>query len=338
MRRILHRTLFTTFVGLLGIVALAGLNVAAEPKKLEYAIAIHGGAGHDAAKLPPEERQAREATLRRALEIGVGVLKNGGASLDAVEQVVRFLEDDPHFNAGRGAVFNTEGGRELDASIMEGRHKACGAVAGVRIVKNPVSLARLVMTRTRHVLLVGDGAEAFAKDQQVELVDPDYFSTPYQRDKFEKARKNAKQSPNNRDGHMGTVGCVALDRHGDLAAATSTGGTSHKLFGRVGDTPIIGAGTYADNATCAVSCTGIGEHFIRHAVAHDLSARMAYQGVSLAEAANHVLHKTLQPDTGGLIAVDRNGVIVMDFNTVGMARAAADSAGRFEVHLGPRGD
>ncbi len=333
----LRFSLYRALLCLLGIVALPDLTVAADPQKIAYAIAIHGGAGDDAAKLPLEERQAREATLRKALEIGVGVLKQGGASLDAVEQVVRFLEDDPHFNAGRGAVFNTEGGHELDASIMEGRRKACGAVAGVRTVKNPISLARLVMTKTRHVLLVGDGAEAFAQDQGVELVEQDYFSTPYQRQKFEQA-KQAEQQKNADDGHMGTVGCVALDQHGDMAAGTSTGGTTHKLFGRVGDTPIVGAGTYADNATCAVSCTGVGEHFIRHAVAHDVSARMAYQDASLAEAVRQVLHETLQPGTGGLIAVDKNGGIVMDFNSVGMARAAADSTGRFEVSLGPQED
>jgi beta-aspartyl-peptidase (threonine type) len=325
---------FLCALSLIGFLALPAASHA-QPGKIEYAIAIHGGAGDDPAKLPPEERRAREQALRKALEMGVKILREGGESLDAVEQVIRFLEDDPHFNAGRGAVFNADGGHELDASIMDGRNKACGAVAGVRTVKNPISLARLVMTKTRHVLLAADGADRFAKEMGVEQVSQDYFSTPRQHANLEKAKREEREK-SKADGHMGTVGCVALDRHGNLAAGTSTGGLTNKKFGRVGDSPIIGAGTYADNATCAVSCTGQGEHFIRHAIAHDISARMAYQGQTLEGAVSAVIDKTLKPLTGGLIAVDKNGAIALDFNTAGMARAAADSTGRFDVKLGAK--
>ncbi|MBW3600916.1 MAG: isoaspartyl peptidase/L-asparaginase [Planctomycetes bacterium] len=319
------------FLLLIGFAALSDASSAAEPQKAGYALALHGGAGDNAAKLSPEERQGREATLRKGLEIGIEILERGGASLDAVEQVIRHLEDDPHFNAGRGAVFNADGGHELDASIMDGRDKSCGAVAGVRMVKNPISLARLVMTETRHVLLAGPGADRFAKEMNVEQVEQDYFTTPFQLERFQ---RKAKPPAKEQDKHMGTVGCVALDRRGNLAAGTSTGGVTNKKFGRVGDSPIVGAGTYADNNTCAVSCTGVGEYFIRHAIAHDVHARMAYLDASLEGAVRHVLHETLEPNTGGLIAVDKSGRIVLDFNTVGMSRAAADSTGRYEVQLG----
>ena len=257
--------------------------------------------------------------------------------MDAVEQVIRFLEDDPQFNAGKGAVFNSDGGHELDASIMDGQTKACGAVAGVKTVKNPISLARLVMTKTQHVLLAGDGADRFAKEMKVDTVDQKYFWTEEQHQAWLKAREKQKQlegdTPSS-TAHKGTVGCVALDKQGNLAAGTSTGGLTNKKYGRVGDSPIIGAGTYADNKTCAVSCTGIGEHFIRNAVAYDVSARMAYKGGSVKEAVSHVIHQILKPGDGGMIALAHDGSISMDFNTPGMARAAADSSGRFEVQLG----
>jgi beta-aspartyl-peptidase (threonine type) len=313
------------------LLAKAGDLPGDEPRQMEYAIVIHGGAGDDPAELSEESRLARTTALRGALELGVEVLKGGGTSLDAVEKVIRHLEDEPQFNAGRGAVFNADGGHELDASMMDGRNRACGAVAGVRTVKNPISLARLVMTKTRHVLLASEGADRFAKEMGVELVPQDYFSTPFQRERLNRA-KQAENSAKT-DAHMGTVGCAALDRHGNLAAGTSTGGLTNKRFGRIGDSPIIGAGTYADNATCAVSCTGVGELFIRNAIAYDISARMAYQNASLEDAVAQVIQKTLPKDSGGVIAVDRHGKIVMDFNTAGMARAAADSQGRFMVSL-----
>jgi len=291
---------------------------------MEYAIAIHGGAGSDPAGWSAEEREEREKTLREALTLGRNLLAEGASSVDAVEQVIRVLEDHPLFNAGRGAVLNADGDAELDASIMDGRDKSCGAVAAVRRVKNPISLARLVMSSTRHILLAGDGAERFAAQMQVELVEPEYF----------RVSRGPDGSSRKGSSLIGTVGCVALDRRGNLAAGTSTGGLKGKMVGRVGDSPIIAAGTYADNATCAVSGTGIGEQFIRHAVAYDISARMAYREASLEEAVHVQLFERLRPGDGGIIAVDRNGAISMQFSTAGMPRAAADSAGRFEVHLG----
>lgn len=299
-----------------------------------YAIALHGGAGTEPDKMTPAARQAMEASLGKALDVGVEILRAKGTSLEAVEQVIRYLEDDPQFNAGRGACFNSVGKHELDASLMDGRTKACGAVAGVRTVRNPISLARLVMTKTRHVLLMGDGAEQFADEMKVDRVENEWFSTEGQRAKWEKAKARELEKKADTTKKMGTVGCVALDLSGNLAAGTSTGGITNKRWGRIGDSPIIGAGTYADNATCAISCTGTGEEFIRHNVAHDISVRVAYRGDALATAVDHLLRKVLKPDDGGLIAVSKTGEIVMDFNTDGMARAAADSRGKREVKLG----
>jgi len=326
--------------------------------KPKFAIALHGGAG----KSPADQTPAVEASLAKALDIGVGVLEKGGKSLDAVEQVLRFLEDEELFNAGKGACFNAAGGHELDASIMDGRTKACGAVAAVRTVRHPISLARLVMEKTKHVLLTSDGAEKFADEMgdAIQRVENSWFDTDRQRRAWEKTRaEKTKQSRlelrslpltthhspltpstthdspvTSDEAHYGTVGCVALDSSGNLAAGTSTGGITNKKYGRIGDSPIIGAGTYADNATCAISCTGIGEQFIRNAVAHDIAARLAYLKQPLAAAVHDVLHKTLQPDDGGLIALSSDGTIVMDYSTAGMARASTDSSGRREVKIG----
>lgn len=314
------------------------MSAAGPPERLRFALALHGGAGKVKQNMSAEEIQEVEAALGQTLARGVGILDGGGTSLDAVEQVIRLLEDDPHFNAGRGAVFNSAGGHELDASIMDGRTKACGAVAAVRTVKNPIALARLVMEKTGHVLLASDGAEQFADEMRVERVENRWFDTEKQRRAWEASRRPKPEGDQQSqsappDKYYGTVGCVALDAHGNLAAGTSTGGRTNKKFGRVGDSPIVGAGTYAANATCAVSCTGIGEEFIRHAVAYDLSARMAYLRQSLPEAVRAVLHDTLRPDDGGLIAVTGDGTIVMDYTTAGMARAAADSAGRREIKI-----
>ena len=319
----------------------------AVPTKIEYAIAIHGGAGVEPATLDPERRVAYERSLAAALRAGQASLADGGTALDVVEQVIRRLEDDPLFNAGRGAVFNSAGGHELDASIMDGRTKHCGAVAGVTRVKNPISLARLVMTDTRHVLLAGAGADEFARSMQtrpgIELVENEYFSTDDRRSQWRQAVEEAArggastgrgEQPSSPGDGKGTVGCVVLDRHGNLAAGTSTGGLTNKRFGRVGDSPIIGAGTYAHNAACAVSCTGTGEHFIRNVIAYRVAALMEYRELPLDEAVRDVIFKTLEPDVGGLIAVDRDGHISMHMNTPGMARGAADSTGRFEVLLG----
>ncbi len=312
-----------------------------------YSIAIHGGAGINPAKLTPETKQKIEQALERILRFGKEELASGKHALDVVEQVVMQLEDEPLFNAGKGAVFNATGRHELDASIMDGKTLQCGAVAGVRTVKNPIHFARIVMEKTPHVLLAGDGAEAFAEEQskidsKLVLVDNSYFSTPERRREWE--RRN-HIPPNGKATELedeekelgskkGTVGCVVLDRFGNLAAATSTGGLTNKKFGRVGDSPIIGAGTYANNQSCAVSCTGAGEHFIRHAVAYQVSARMLLQEVSLQTAVEQVMFKVLEENTGGLISVDHQGEIVMLTNTPGMSRGAANSKGLFEVSIG----
>lgn len=286
-----------------------------------YAIVIHGGAGTiRKAEMSPEREQQYMDALGQALRIGEAVLAKGGQSLDAVEAVVQFLEDSPLFNAGKGAVLTAEGTVELDASVMRGDTLAAGAVASVKHVKNPVALARLVMEKSGHVLLVGEGAEAFAKEQKVVMVENDYFLTPERQEQLKKAQDqgNSGMVPKK----YGTVGVVALDKAGNLAAGTSTGGLSNKKFGRVGDSPIIGAGTYANNATCGVSATGQGEYFIRAAVAHDISSLMAYQGKSVQEAADLVIQKkiTEMGGLGGVIAMDAKGQVAISFNTEGMYR------------------
>ena len=316
-------------------------NQAGKDAKMKYAIAIHGGAGSSPKRFSDENNQKRHDAMKEALEIGTKILKDGGTSLEAVEKVVRFLEDDSQFNAGVGAVFNAAGSHELDASIMDGKTAACGAVAGVTTAKNPISLARMVMTETRHVLLSGPGADAFAKQMKVDLVQPSHFDTPATLKKWNAMRAKVGETSWKKDtpkiydmdtgSYMGTVGCVALDQNGNLAAATSTGGLTNKKFGRVGDSPIVGAGTYADNKTCAVSCTGIGEQYIRHAVAYDVAAQMKYRGYSVEQSVKDILNNRLNKGDGGIIAVAHDGSISMGFNTDGMARAAADSSGRFEV-------
>ena len=268
-----------------------------------------------------------EKELSQALEIGINVLKNGGSSLDAVEQVVRYLEDCPLFNAGKGAVFTNDGRNELDAAIMDGSNLNAGAIAGVGDIKNPISTARMVMEKSPHVLMVGKGASLFATQNGAEIIDSSYFYTD--------ERWNSLQRALDREKKMGTVGCVALDKNGNLAAATSTGGMTNKRYGRVGDVPIIGAGTYANNNTCAVSATGHGEFFIRYAVAHDISALMEYKEFSLAQAADEVILKKLVDagGRGGVIAVDKNGNIHLTFNTAGMFRAHAKENGEKEVAI-----
>jgi beta-aspartyl-peptidase (threonine type) len=292
-----------------------------------WAIAIHGGAGVIPKTLPAAEREQYFKSLDAALKIGRDVLAGGGTSLDAVEKVVRFLEDDPLFNAGKGAVYTHDGKHELDAAIMSGRDLSCGSVAELTTVRNPISLARLVMEKSQHVFLVGQGAERFADEMKVPRVPNSWFDTEY---RLKQWKDELKSDP---DRKHGTVGAVALDVHGDLAAATSTGGLTDKRFGRVGDVPIVGAGTYANNATCALSATGVGEQFIRHTVAHDISALMEYRGLTLQEAADLVIHKKLNPGDGGVIGVAHDGSIALVFNSEGMFRGAADSGGRFEVKI-----
>lgn len=307
-----------------------------------FAIVIHGGAGTvTREKLSAEKDKAYRQALGQALQIGYTVLQEGGSSLDAVEATVRFLEDAPLFNAGKGAVLTAEGRHELDASIMDGKTLAAGSVAGITRIKNPISLARLVMEKSAHVMLIGEGAEAFAKERQIPFVENEYFRTPERWEAFQKLKEKEKQDRKrpgkNAEGTKGTVGAVALDKHGNLAAATSTGGMMNKRFGRVGDVPIIGAGTYADNAVCAVSCTGWGEFFIRSVVAHDIAARMLYTGVSLEKAAAAVLEKVARMGgDGGLIGIDRRGDITMPFNTPGMFRGYRknDAAAVVKIYSG----
>lgn len=284
---------------------------------------VHGGAGANTATMTDQQIKEANRVLKEALTLGSDHLSAGGNAIDCVELVVKHLEDAPEFNAGRGAVFNSAGNHELDASIMDGRDRTCGAVAGVTTVKNPIALARLVSLKTRHVFLAGEGAEAFATDMKVDRVPNSYFSTERRRRDWEKKKRYSK----------GTVGCVVLDIQGNLAAATSTGGLTDKKWGRVGDSPVIGAGCYADNRSCAVSGTGTGEEYIRRSLAHDVSARMLYGDKTLQQAGAEAL-ASLPEDCGGLIAVDHTGGIIMLFNTPGMARGAATSAGRFEVKLG----
>jgi beta-aspartyl-peptidase (threonine type) len=291
---------------------------------LDWSIAIHGGAGSLGADAPKAVRDGYLQGLETALSAGRDLLESGASALDVVEQVIAILEDDARFNAGRGAVFNAAGGHELDASIMDGATLACGGVAGVRTVKNPIRLARAVMEQTSHVLLAGPGAEAFADTVGVERVEPSYFDTENRRRSLERKLEESVK---------GTVGVVALDQNGNLAAGTSTGGLTAKMDGRVGDSPIIGAGTYADNRRCAVSGTGVGEEYIRHSVAYAIGALIEYQGLSLTAAVDRIIDETLQPGDGGIIAMDPQGRIAMRFNTASMLRGAADSSGRFELKI-----
>lgn len=318
------------------MILLAGLLVScrdegskqtAKVNKPEYALVIHGGAGYITRNnISPEKEKEYMAELRQVLLLGDSILKNGGACLDAVEQCINCMEDSPLFNAGRGAVFTEAGENEMDASIMSGKDLNAGAVAGVKTIKNPISAARKVMEASKHVMLAGKGAEHFADSMGIILMDPSYFFTR----KSWKSLQNARES----DKH-GTVGCVALDQYGNLAAGTSTGGMTNKMPGRIGDSPVIGAGTYADNASCAVSATGHGEYFIRNVVAYDIAARMKYLEQSLDEAANYVIMEKLksQGADGGIIAVDKNGHIAMPFNTPGMFRGFVVAGGDPEVLL-----
>jgi beta-aspartyl-peptidase (threonine type) len=308
--------------------------VAVEPRPL--AIAIHGGAGViDPAKMTPQRAASYRAGLAAALDAGYAILERGGSSLDAVTAAVRTMEDDPQFNAGRGAVLNHEGDAELDAAIMDGHGPRAGAVAGVRHVRNPVELARLVMEKSPHVLLVAEGAEEFALEQGVVLVPRGYFRTEARARELDEARQTeAEQLRAAAPGASGTVGAVALDRAGHLAAATSTGGLTNKHRGRVGDSPLVGAGTYADDASCAVSGTGQGEFFIRQLVAYDICALVQYRHLTLAQAVREVIQKLRRTGgEGGVIAVDRSGNIAMDFNSVGMFRGARDGRGRRDIAM-----
>ncbi len=307
------------------------------------AIAIHGGAGTiERDQMSDEREQAIRAALDSALSAGHAVLSEGGSSLDAVTAAINVLEDAPEFNAGRGAVLTNEGSVEMDASIMDGANLDAGAVASIKGVRHPIKAARHVMTDSPHVMLVGDGAGDFARSHELEFMDEDWFITDFRREQLEAIQADESQASTQlSESWFSTVGAVAIDAEGNLAAGTSTGGMSNKRWGRVGDSPIIGAGTYADNRTCAVSATGHGEFFIRHVVAYDICARMAYTGRPLAHTANEVVHQVLPVAgaEGGVIAIDRRGRIVMPFNTAGMYRGAVYRDGRREIAIyGDEGD
>jgi L-asparaginase / beta-aspartyl-peptidase len=321
----------------------------AEAVQGRWAIALHGGAGTRSRSMSREAREALEQSLNGALSAGKEILSKGGSALDAVEAVVVMLEDDPQFNAGKGAVFTRTGEHELDASIMDGATLRCGAVAGVKSQKNPIKAARLVMERTPHVLLAGEQADAFARENGLEQVSQDYFYTQHRFNELQEALAKLGLKPLEKPAYpierqsnspqqsgekaSGTVGCVALDVRSNLAAATSTGGLGGKMPGRIGDTPVIGAGNYANNESCAVSGTGIGEQYIRHSIAAKVAWLRAERKISIDEAVRHCLREILQPGDGGIIAVDRDGRITLQATTESMPRGAADSTGRFETAI-----
>jgi len=319
----------------------------AENNKAEFAIIIHGGAGTILKKnMTLEKEMAYKAKLEEAIRVGYNILKNGGTSLDAVEKTINIMEDSPLFNAGKGAVFTNAETNELDASIMDGETLNAGASAGTTTVKNPINLARAIMDKSPHVMMAGIGAETYAKEQGITLVDPSYFYTESRLNALKQTIKREKTDLNNidkqafydpeiKDSKFGTVGCAALDKNGNSAAGTSTGGMTNKRYGRVGDAPIIGAGTYANNNSCAVSSTGWGEFFIRGMVAHDISALMQYKGLSLQEAAHKVIQNKVPKlgGDGGIIAVDKNGNMIAEFNTAGMYRATMNDKGELQIGI-----
>jgi len=309
---------------MLRLLTLLLLTLSLGAQTTNYAIIIHGGAGNGLkpSKYSPAKQETFHKSLARALEIGDSALQMGAEALDVVSLVIQQLENDSLFNAGKGAVLSYEGKASLDASIMDGESGAAGAVAGLSCIKNPIHAALAVLNNSPHVLLSGAGADAFSIEQGLDKVNPSYFIT----DRILKAHRKLQGKQGSldslRDDKMGTVGCVVRDSEGNIAAGTSTGGTMNKRYGRIGDSPIIGAGTYASNATIGVSCTGHGEYFIRHAVAYQVSARYEFQGISSQEAADKVIHEVLQPGAGdgGLIGIDREGNFIIAFNTAGMLR------------------
>ena len=323
--------------------------LAASAQEAPFAIAIHGGSGTiTRASLTTEREAAYRAVLAESLEAGRRILEGGGSAVDAVVAAVKVMEDSPLFNAGRGAVFTSEGANELDASIMDGRGRRAGAVAGVTTVRNPVEAARAVMDKSRHVLLAGRGAEAFAKEQGLALVEPKYFWTRERWDQLQRAKERdrqpldhdapraapAKSSSLAEDTKLGTVGAVALDKAGHLAAATSTGGITNKRFGRVGDSPLVGAGTWADDASVAVSATGTGEMFIRAAAAHEIAALVKHKGLAPRAAADEALAQVKAlGGRGGVIVMDAKGEAVFAFTTEGMYRGLAKGPARPEIAI-----
>ena len=316
-----------------------------EVAKPNFGLVIHGGAGTILREnMTPEKEEKYRAVLAEAIQAGHKILKMGGSSQEAVERTINIMEDSPLFNAGKGAVLNSNASIELDASFMEGKSLGAGAISGVRTVKNPISAAIKVMEASPHVMLSGSGADAFASEQGLEIVSPDYFLTERRINALKEVQRASSISKTNHkyqstdfinQQRYGTVGCVALDMFGNLAAGTSTGGMTNKKWNRIGDAPIIGAGTYANNATCAISSTGWGEFFIRTVVAHDISALMEYKKLSIQDAAYEVIHNKVAKlgGDGGVIGIDSNGNMMMEMNTPGMYRAKMDAQGKMEVKI-----
>ncbi|SDG39051.1 isoaspartyl peptidase/L-asparaginase family protein [Psychroflexus sediminis] len=312
-------------------------NVAKTPK---FGIVIHGGAGVIKKEYMTDSLQkAYEAKLEEAINVGHKILSEGGTAVEAVKETINVMENSPLFNSGKGAVLNADGIAELDASIMEGKTRNAGAISGVQHIKNPIDLALKVMNQSDHVMLSASGAEEFAKLHDLEFVDNSYFITENRKRALEASQAKEQGLSSNEfylsNEKFGTVGCAALDKEGNLAAGTSTGGMTNKKYGRIGDSPIIGAGTYANNKTCAISATGHGEYFIRGVVAHDISAMMEYQGISLEKAAQRVIQKKLTElgGTGGIVGIDKKGNVVMEFNTPGMFRATKNMKGETEIKM-----
>lgn len=336
----MSRILFSGMV----LLTMSNLLPAADHVVNDVVLGIHGGIGVDKKEMTPELDKEVRAGLKSALEAGHASLKNGGSSLDAVEAAIRVMEDLPVFNAGKGAVFTHAGTNELDASIMEGKTKKAGAVAGTMTIKNPISGARAVMEKSKHVLLIGPGADAFAKQQGLEIVPPSYFATEHRRKAIEEIWKREAEAKKQgaaeaaapaRKSEYGTVGAVSLDAAGNLAAGTSTGGMTNKMSGRIGDSPIIGAGTYADNGAAAISCTGHGEFFIRYAVSHEIVAQMKYRGATAAVAADDVINQQLRKagGEGAAIVLDKSGRFVTAYNSEGLYRGCITRDGTIHVRI-----
>jgi len=318
---------------LLILLSVLGLHILSSAQKPEYAMVIHGGAGTmDQKNMTSEQQEEYLIVLNRVLMVGDSVLAHGGTSMDAVEKAIVVMEDSPLFNAGKGAVFTHDGKVELDASVMDGKTLKAGAIAAVRDIKNPIRVARTVMEKSEHVLLNGDGASQFAREQGFQPVDNSYFYTEKRRKQLDELLKKERDAGIN-DKH-GTVGCVALDKYGNIAAGTSTGGMTNKRYGRIGDSPIIGAGTYANNRTGGFSCTGHGEYYIRLGFSRDISALIEYKGLSVQKACQTEVDKLTQlGGTGGVIGLDRDGNIAMEFNTTGMFRGYIKSNGEKQISI-----
>ncbi|MDR9414667.1 MAG: isoaspartyl peptidase/L-asparaginase [Gracilimonas sp.] len=338
MRR--FNTLYTFLILLLMVACQPAENTNNTNQEIkEWSIALHGGAGAVSRDMPEERQKAYMESLEEALAIGAEILENGGSALDAIEKTVNYLEDNELYNAGKGAVFTSEGKNELDAAIMDGSTLNAGAITGVTTVKNPISLARKVMTKSRHVFFAAEGAETFADQVNVERVDPEYFYTERRYQSLQRALEREKQESSNhlenaedKAWKYGTVGAVAKDKNGNLAAATSTGGMTNKKFGRVGDVPIIGSGTYA-NQQVAVSATGWGEKIMLNVSAHTLATHYQFDGNDLQASMNYLVDEVLNPGDAGFIAVDQFGNFSMHTNTGSMFRAAIDSDGNKEVGI-----